>query len=123
MSNSRTSVWDSSVTSPAFDARNASSSLFGGRNVRSQTIAVFGVEERIHRLEPEVGHPDEVGVRERERHAQPAAVRLAYVADLLRQEVAGAFALRPPDACLLRGGAERIAAWNVGTLSPNSSDH
>ncbi len=39
------------------------------------------VEEAINGLEAEVGHPDEVGVRERERDAQAVAVRLLYVAD------------------------------------------
>src|SRR5262245_48159962 len=38
MSKSRTSVCDSSVTRLDADARNAASSLFGGRNTRSHTI-------------------------------------------------------------------------------------
>ena len=39
------------------------------------------VEEPVDRLEAQVGHSDEVGVRERERDAKPAAVRFADVAD------------------------------------------
>src|SRR5687768_10063655 len=56
---------------------------------------VFRVEQLVDRLEAEVGHPDEVGVRKHQRHPQLAAVRLADVADLLRQEFQGAFALLP----------------------------
>ena len=39
------------------------------------------VEEPVDRLEAEARHPDEVGVRERQRDAQTAAVRLPHVAD------------------------------------------
>ena len=53
------------------------------------------VEEPVDRLEAEVRHPDEVGVGKRERDAQPAAVRLADVADFARENVARAFALLP----------------------------
>jgi hypothetical protein len=56
---------------------------------------LFGVEEGVHRLESEVGHPDEIGIGERERDAKPATVRLAYIAHFLREELAGSIALRP----------------------------
>ena len=48
------------------------------------------VEEPVDRLEAQVGHSDEVGVRERERDAEAAAVRFADVADFAREDVARA---------------------------------
>ncbi len=46
------------------------------------------VEEPVDRLEAQVGHSDEVRVRERERDAEAAAVRFADVADFAREDVA-----------------------------------
>ena len=45
------------------------------------------VEEPVHRLEAQVGHPDEVGIRERERDAQPPAVRFSDEADFAGENV------------------------------------
>ena len=53
------------------------------------------VEERINRLEPEVGHANEIGVRKHQRHAQLTAVRLANESDFFRQELSSALALWP----------------------------
>ena len=47
---------------------------------------VQAVEQPVDGLEAQVGHPDPIGVRERERDAQPAGVRLAHVADFTREE-------------------------------------
>ena len=55
----------------------------------------FGIEQLVDRLKAQVRHPDEIGIRKGQRHAQPAAVRFADVSNLLRQEVESAFALRP----------------------------
>ena len=63
--------------------------------------AILGVEERIDRLEAEIGHPDEIGIGKGERHPQPAAMGLPHVTDLLRQEIAGLLALRPPRSARL----------------------
>ena len=57
------------------------------------------VEQAVHRLEPQVGHPDPVGVREGERNAQPGAVRLEDVAGFFGKGDACAFALLPEAHC------------------------
>ncbi len=49
--------------------------------------ALVGVEEAVDGLQPQIRHPDEVGVRKRQRHAQPSAVRLRDVADLAGERV------------------------------------
>ena len=82
MSNSDTGVCDSIVTSDAPEATWAATSL-------------FGVEQPVDRLQPEVRHPDEVGVGESEGDAEPSTVRFPYVPHFLRQKVAGALALLP----------------------------
>ena len=53
------------------------------------------VEQTVDRLESEVRHADEIGVRKGERDAQPIAVRLADVADLARENLPRALALLP----------------------------
>ncbi len=53
------------------------------------------VEELVHRLKSQVGHPDEVGVRKRQRHAQLPAVGFADVSNLLGQELESPLALFP----------------------------
>src|SRR5688572_15663737 len=45
------------------------------------------VEEAVNRLEAEVRHPDEIGVRKNQRHAKAVGVRLAHVADLSGKDV------------------------------------
>ncbi len=45
---------------------------------------------------PEAGHPHEVGIRERQRHAQTSTVRLLDVADFPGQHIPGAIALFLP---------------------------
>jgi hypothetical protein len=45
------------------------------------------VEEPVHRLEAQVGHPDEVRIRERERDAKLAAVRFSDEADFAGKNV------------------------------------
>ena len=79
------------------EARAAQLEL-GQRLLRRQEEALADdvvdvVEELIDRLEAQVGHPDVVGVRERQRDPQPAGVRLGDVADLARQGGAGGVAL------------------------------
>ena len=56
---------------------------------------VFGVEETVDRLKAEVRHADPVRVREGQRDAQTAAVRLGDVADFFREGEPCAFALFP----------------------------
>src|SRR6188508_2710100 len=85
MSKSRTSVWDSTVTSEAPEVFSAAIAY----------DAVFGVEQTIDRLETEVRHPDEVGVGKGERHPQPPGVGLADVADLFGKQGLGLLALLP----------------------------
>ena len=62
--------------------------------------ALVGVEERVDGLQAEVRHPDEVGVRERQGHTQPAGVRLADGPDFASEQCAGVRARivagRPP---------------------------
>ena len=53
------------------------------------------IEQAVDRLEPEVGHPDEVGVGEHKGDSKPPAVRLRHVPHFLRQDLAGAFTLLP----------------------------
>ena len=117
MSNSRTGVCDSSVTSGAPEASCAANSVFGGRNTRSQTMAVFGVEQLVDGLEAEVRHPHEVGVREGQRDAQLAAVRLADESHFLRQKVAGALALLPDwliETRMCERGNEQVPGQRAG---------
>jgi hypothetical protein len=80
--------------------RGAVGQLRGQLALRRQEHALaddvlLRVEQLVHRLEAEVRHRDEVGVRERERHPQPPAVRLADVANLFRQDVERALTLLP----------------------------
>ena len=55
----------------------------------------FLVEQLVDGLQPQVRHPDEIGVRERQRDAQPSAVRFADVAHLFREDLAGVLTLLP----------------------------
>ncbi len=64
--------------------------------------AVIVVQQPVHRLESEVGHRDEVGVRKRQGHAQPAAVRLADDAHLAGEHLA-----RDGVRVMARGGGPR----------------
>ena len=97
MSNSPTGVCDSSVTSPARGAQRLQLALRREERAFAHD-PVFRVEKRYTVWKSEVGHPDEVGIRERERHAKPSAVRLAHEA---RPPLSGAHGLsraatRPP---------------------------
>ncbi len=56
---------------------------------------VFGVEQLVDRLEPEVRHAYEVGIGKGQRNAQLAAVGLAHESHFLRQKVAGTLTLLP----------------------------
>jgi hypothetical protein len=56
---------------------------------------VFSVEQLVDGLKAEIRHSHEVGVRERQRDTELAAVRLAHVSHFLRQKVAGSLALVP----------------------------
>ncbi|PYR50587.1 MAG: hypothetical protein DMF89_08670 [Acidobacteria bacterium] len=53
------------------------------------------VEEAVHRLEPEIGHPDPIRVREGQRHAQTIRVCLGDVPLLFRQDLLCPLNLRP----------------------------
>ena len=93
-SKSATGVWDSS------DKARVCREEFRQLLLRRQEKAladdvVEGVEEAIDRLEPEVRHPDPVGVREGQGHAQTTAVRLTDVAGFLGEDELCAFALLP----------------------------
>ena len=82
------------------EQRRAVGDLRGKLGLRRQEEALADdvrlfVEELVHGLKPEVRHPDEVGVRKRQRHAQLPAVRFADVSDLLRQELESPLALFP----------------------------
>ena len=70
------------------------------------------VEEAVNRLEAEVGHSDEVGVRKRERDPQLAVVRFPYVADFARQQVARDLVLRQR---LPRAGGGRVRRAGAAT--------
>ena len=94
-SKSLTGVCDSIVTSGVLDASSSASSCLGGRNTRSQTMSSLRVEQAVDRLEAEVRHPDPVRVGERQRHAQPIAVRLDDVADFFGEGGSCALALLP----------------------------
>ena len=72
--------------------------------------ALVGVEQPVDGLQAEVGHPDEVGVRERERHAQPAAVGLAHRSHFAGEQLAGlAAAVERPAA---RGPGRSGGGWH-----------
>ncbi len=57
MSKSRTSVCDSSVTRDVPDLRSASSSLFGGRKTRSQTIPSSALKSEYTVWKPRLDIP------------------------------------------------------------------
>lgn len=69
--------------------------LFGWQEDAFADYVIAFVEEAIDRLEPEVGHPNEVGVGEAEGDAQTVAVRLLDVADFLGEDAASVFAKGP----------------------------
>ena len=80
-SKSRTGVSDSTVRSGLPEASCAASSWRAGQEHALAHDVLQLVEEPVDRLEAQVGHSDEVRVRERERDAEAAAVRFADVAD------------------------------------------
>ena len=65
------------------------------RSASAADHVVNVVEEAVSGLKPEAGHPHEVGIRERQRHAQSPAVRLLYVASLTGQNLPRALAVFP----------------------------
>ena len=69
--------------------------LFRGQEDAFADHVIALVEEAVHGLEPEVRHPDEVGVGKAECDAQTIAVRLLDVADFLGQDAASVFAKNP----------------------------
>ena len=84
--------------------------LFGRQEHPLAHDVIFGVEEPVDRLEPEVRHSDPVGVRKGERHAQTIAVRLLDVADFLRKGELCALALFPGFHAVIRPVLRRVEA-------------
>jgi len=82
------------------DERGARSLQRGNLTLGGQEHALahdvrLGIEQAVHRLEAEVRHSHEVGIGEREGHAQAPAVGLADIAHLFGQKGFGLLALLP----------------------------
>ena len=80
-SNSLTGVCDSSVTIRVPDCEQRRQLLLRRQEHALAHDVGLVVEQPVDRLEAEVRHPDEIGVRERQGDAQPVGVRLTDVAD------------------------------------------
>jgi hypothetical protein len=79
--------------------------LFGRQEHPLAHHALVGVEQPVHRLEPEIRHADPVGVRKREGDAQASAVRFGDEPDFALEQCPG-----PGAAIARRPGAGRAAA-------------